>query len=207
MTSRCLSQCLEKEKKRIEPDVSLSPKTHQDWQVWVSRPHWVLSTVCPWLHEIMLTSIVMSKQPQMRESKKGGKARRQDRGGNLNELIEWTKDVSSIQNSNNLGCPCLEEGKGGRNRETKRGKNKVRTRWRIGKETHKCVCEQGEAGWGQVYVCVCLVDFCWRAILRFSSDTQWTLSMSHFFSPSLLHCPLLLPFRNKMKGWSGGGFS
>lgn len=46
----------------------------------------------------------------MMEEAEGEETKREDRqGGYLNELIEWTKDVRSIQNSNNLGCPYAEE--------------------------------------------------------------------------------------------------
>lgn len=161
--------------------------------VTAQKLHRVVSSVCPWLHEIVLTSINISKRHWMRQ----GEADKTE--SNLNELIEWTNDVCSIQNTKNLCCPCLEEGKGGRHRDKKRerGNYKVRTRRRNGEEIWLDVNEVRFAR-------MCLVDFGWRAILRFPSDTQWTLLVSHFISPSFLCCHL--PFRNKMKGWSGAAF-
>lgn len=84
----------------------------------------------------MLTSVVMSKHRWMR--KEGEKKVK----GGLDELIEWTKDVSGIQNSQNLRCPCLEEKKQG-HKEARRGKNKVRTWSRRGEEMHVYVCMWG----------------------------------------------------------------
>lgn len=98
--------------------------------VTAQKLHRVVSSVCPWLHEIVLTSINISKRHWMRQ----GEADKTE--SNLNELIEWTNDVCSIQNTKNLCCPCLEEGKGGRHRDKKRerGNYKVRTRRRNGEE-------------------------------------------------------------------------
>lgn len=123
--------------RKKECTVSYCPNTYHIWQLRVPRANRLLSTVCPWLHEIMLTSAVVSKQHWMMEEAEGEETKREDRrGGYLNELIEWAKDVRSIQNSNNLGCPYAEkEEKGDEINRQKDGNgvkkkqiNKVRTR-------------------------------------------------------------------------------
>lgn len=131
---RCLCETMRKK----ECTVSYCPNTYHIWQLRVPRANRLLSTVCPWLHEIMLTSAVVSKQHWMMEEAEGEETKREDRrGGYLNELIQWTKDVRSIQNSNNLGCPYSEkEEKGDEINRQKDGNgvkknnqiNKVRTR-------------------------------------------------------------------------------
>lgn len=196
VTTCCLSQCLggRKKKKHIEQNIRYWRKNTRGSASATTRPHRVLSTVCPWLHEIILTSDVMGKQHWMREEEE---ERLKDGGGaNLNELIEWAKDVCGIQNSNNLGRPCSEECKGGR--ETKRGKRgtKIKRGRGGGKAANVYVsaCEPGEVRFTRVYG---LVDFCFFTLkgkseipFRYSVNSVG-VSLYFTLSPSLSLAPAL----------------
>lgn len=104
--------------------------------------------------------------------------------------------MSGIQNSNNLACP-HEEVKG-RVKEKKRGRG-VKTNRSDSKEMHNFTEEPSEVR----VTCVLWRDpsifLAWRAVLRCPSDTQWTLSGCHFISPSLIHCPSLVPFKTRWR--------
>lgn len=181
-------------KKHIEQNIRYWRKNTRGSASATTRPHGVLSTVCPWLHEIILTSDVMGKQHWMREEEE---ERLKDGGGaNLNELIEWAKDVCGIQNSNNLGRPCSEECKGGR--ETKRGKRgtKIKRGRSGGKAANVYVsaCEPGEVRFTRVYG---LVDFCFFTLkgkseipFRYSVNSVG-VSLYFTLSPSLSLAPAL----------------
>lgn len=196
VTTCCLSQCLGGRKKKniLSKTFVIGAKTHEDRRV---RLPGHTESCLPSAHD----SMRLSWPPMWWVNSTGwGRKRRKGwkmgGGANLNELIEWAKDVCGIQNSNNLGRPCSEECKGGR--ETKRGKRgtKIKRGRSGGKAANVYVsaCEPGEVRFTRVYG---LVDFCFFTLkgkseipFRYSVNSVG-VSLYFTLSPSLSLAPAL----------------